>query len=109
MSACGDFEVGFAFQGGNGGLAAEGGGGEAERHLTVEVIAFALEELVSFDLDDDVEIASRAAFGTVVAIATAAETGTVFDASGDFDAQFGALFGAATARTRFAGVADDFA
>jgi hypothetical protein len=74
----------------------------------VEVISLTLEEVVSFDLDDDVEVTGRATFRAVVAIATGTETGAVFDTSGDFDADFGALFGATAARAGLAGIADDF-
>lgn len=109
LGASGDFEVGFAFEGGDGDLAAEGGGGEGEGHLAVEVIPFALEDVVGADVDDDVEISRGAAFAAVVAIAAGAEAGAVFDAGGDFDADFGALFGFAGAGAGPAGVADDFA
>jgi hypothetical protein len=63
----------------------------------VQVIAFTFEEFVGFDLNNDVEIAGRATFGAVVTVAPGAKTGAVFDASWDFDAQLGALFGAAGA------------
>jgi hypothetical protein len=63
----------------------------------MKVIAFTFEEFVGFDLNNDVEIAGWAAFGAIVTVATGAEPGAVFDASWDFDAQLGALFGAAGA------------
>jgi hypothetical protein len=63
----------------------------------VEVISLTLEEVVGFDLDDDVEVTGRATFSSVISIAAGAEAGTVLDTSGDFDADFGALFGATAA------------
>jgi hypothetical protein len=63
----------------------------------VKIITFTFEDFVGFDLNNDVEIAGRAAFGTVIPVAAGAQTGAVFDASRDFHPQLGALFGAATA------------
>ena len=42
---------------------------EADRHLAVEIVAFAVEERVLLHVDDDVEIAGRAAGAAVLALA----------------------------------------
>ncbi len=69
LGAGGNLEVGFAIQGGDGGFATKSRCAEAQRHLAMKIITLTLEEVVGFDLDDDVEIASRATFGTIVTVA----------------------------------------
>ena len=52
---------------------AEGERREADRQLAIEIVAFAMEEVVVLDVDDDVEIAGRAAGGAVLAFALQAQ------------------------------------
>ena len=109
LGAGGHFDGSLGLHGGDGELATEGGGGKGKRDVAVEVVAFAFEDLVGSDLDDDVEIAGRAVFHAEISVAGGAQTGAVFDACRHFDADFGAFLGATSAVAVAAGVADHFA
>jgi hypothetical protein len=56
-----DFEICLPLESGNGDFAAERGERERDRNFTIEIIFFALEDRVLFDVDDNVEITGSAA------------------------------------------------
>lgn len=109
LGAGGDLDAGAAFEGGDAELASEGGLGEGEGHVAVEVVALALKDLVGSDANDDVEIAGGATFDAHVAIALRAEARALLDAGGDLDADAGFFLGAAIAAAGFAGIGDNLA
>src|SRR5688500_5329957 len=55
LSSGGHFQVGLSFQGWDGDLAPQRGEREGDRHSTIEIVVFALENGVLFDVDDDVK------------------------------------------------------
>src|SRR5207249_9358183 len=54
-----NFQIGFAFQGRHGHLAAERRQRKCNRHLAIQIVLVALENLVLLNVDDDIEIALR--------------------------------------------------
>ena len=50
-------------------LAAQRSGGDADRHLAVQVVAIALEDVVLLEADLDVQVARRPAVGAGLAVA----------------------------------------
>ena len=109
LGAWGDFDGGFAFEGWDDEFASEGCFGEAEGDFAVEIVVFAGEDFVTADVDDDVEVAGRAAAYAVVAVAAGAEASAFGDACGDTEFDAGAFFDAALAAAIGAGVGDDLA
>ena len=65
-------------------LAAEGGLREADRHLAVKVVALALEDAVLLEVDDDVEVAGRAAVHPGLALAGEADAIALVHAGRNF-------------------------
>ena len=53
----------------------------------MQVVAFALEDVVFLEADLDIQITSRAAIGTGLAVAGAADTHATIDTRRDFDFQ----------------------
>src|SRR5688572_12759758 len=69
LSSSGHFQVGLSFEGRDGDLASKCGESEGDRHFTIEIVVFALEDGVLFDVDDDVKIARGAAANSRLAVA----------------------------------------
>lgn len=66
-------------------LTAEGGGGEADWHLAVEVVTVALEHGMRAQLNDDEEIASRSAVDPRFALAGKTDAVAIVDTLRDLD------------------------
>jgi hypothetical protein len=81
-------------------LAAEGREREADRHLAVEVVAVALEDAVLGEVDDDVEVAGRAAVDAGFAFAREADAIALVDAGGDLHRERLVLLDASRAAAR---------
>ena len=90
----------FVEQPGNDDLAAERQGREVHRNLAVQVVAVALEELVVLHLDDDVQVARRAAGRSALALAGEPEPLTGRDACRDLHRELPLLVDAARRRRR---------
>ena len=88
-------------------LAAERERREVQRHLAVQVVAVALEERVLLHVDDDVEIAGRAAARAGFAFAAEAQALAGGDAGGDADGELLLLLHASRAAARRARLGDD--
>src|SRR5690606_22919330 len=71
--------------------AAERGGGEADRAARVQGRAVALEEVVPGEVDEDVEVARRAAAHPGLALAGEADAGALVDPGGNVDLELAAL------------------
>ena len=109
LRAFGQVDGGLALQGGHVDLAAEGGGGHAHRHLAVQVVALAFEDVVLAQPDLDVEVAGRAAILARFAVAAGADALAVVDARGDLDFQRLLLLDLALAAAGGAGLGNDLA
>src|SRR5437762_3475903 len=81
-------------------------GGEGDRHVAMQVAAFALENGVLLDVDDDIEIARGTAAHAGFAVAAGAEPRAVLDASGDFQFDARGFFDPTFAATGAAGFLD---
>ena len=90
-------------------LAAERERREVHRHLAVQVVAVALEELVILHVHDDVEIAGRAAGRAVLALAVEAQPLPGRDAGRDLDGELALLRHVPGAAARRARLGDDLA
>src|SRR5665213_3701467 len=64
-------------------LAAQGGGGHRDGNLAEQIEPVALEKLMRFDREEDVEIAARAAAGARVALAGQPDSRAVVHAGRD--------------------------
>src|SRR5690606_26168223 len=102
-----DLQARHAVEGGDLDLAAERGGGEADRHLAVQVVVFALEHPVRPDVDLDVEIARGAAVDARFAVTGVAQAHAFVDARRDLDFERLLLLHPAGAAAVAAGVGDD--
>ena len=87
-------------------LAAESRRGEGDGHAALDVGAFALEDAVRGDADEDVEIARRAAAHAGLAFAGQADAGAVLDAFRDLDRERLFALHAALAAAGIAGIGD---
>ena len=87
-------------------LAAERERREVDRHLAVEVVAVALEERVLLHVDDDVEVAGRAAGRAVLAFALEPQPLAGGDAGGNLDRDLALAADASRAAARLARLAD---
>ena len=105
----GDLQARHAFQRRDLDLAAERRGGDADRHLAVQVVVVALEYRVLADVDLDVEVARWAAIDTRFAVAGVAQAHALVDAGGDLHLQRLLLLHPAGAAAVAAGVGDDLA
>ncbi len=65
----GDFDLGYCIESRNFDLATECCGGETDQHFTVQIVLFALEYGVCFEVNLHVEIAQWAAIDAVFALA----------------------------------------
>ena len=83
LRAFGNLQGVIPFERGDADLGAESGLSERDRHHAVQVVAFALEEGMLFDVEDDVEVAGRPAEGAGFAVPGEADASAVFDAGGD--------------------------
>ena len=92
-----DFDRDGRVQGGHFHLGAEGGLGEADGHFAKEVVAVALKNLMGLDMQNDVQIAGRAALDSRLAVAGGTEADAGVHAGGDFDGDLGGAFAAAAA------------
>ena len=99
LRASRDFQFGGPFERGHVDFTAKCGGGKADGHFAIKVLAVALENIVFLDVDDDVEIATRTATDAGLAVAGDAEARAVVNAGGDFNfdaaRQLGATFATA--------------
>src|SRR3990167_7265234 len=109
LGAFGQVDGGLALQRGHVDLAAQGGDGHAHRHLAVQVVAFALEDVVLAQADLDVEVARGAAVLARFAVAGAADALAIVDAGGDLDLQRLLLLDLALAVAGGAGLGGDLA
>ena len=82
---------------------------EADRHLAVEVVLLAMEERVLLHVDDDVEIAGRAAGRTVFAFAVQAEPLSRRDPGGNLHRQLALAADTSGAAARLARLGDRLA
>ncbi len=83
--------------------------GKRDRHLAIEVVFLAMEERVLLDVDDDVEIARRAAGGAVLALAVEAQPLAGGDAGGNLDRELALAADAAGAAAGLARLGDRLA
>ena len=83
----GNLDLGVAVERRDLDLAAERRGGEADRHLAMQVAALALEHRVRLQVDDDVEVAGRSAVEAGLAFAGQADAIVLVDARGNLDRQ----------------------
>ena len=97
LRACWDFDIGFAIKSRHRQITAKGSDRVTQRNVAMQILAFSLEDIVLFDLDDNVEIAIRATASSSIAITAGTESGTFFNPSWDFQADACAIFHAATA------------
>src|SRR5439155_2827479 len=74
-----------AFQSGNHDLCPERGLREADRNVAKQVMFAAFEELVFLHIQDNVQVASGAAFAAGISFARDPQLGAVVDAGGNFD------------------------
>ncbi len=88
---------------------AEGRGGEAHRAAGEQGGAFALEDRVPGEVDEDVEVARRAAAHPGFALAGEADSGALVDPGGNVDRQRLALLDPALAAAGRAGIGDRLA
>ncbi len=109
LGAGGDFDVGLAGEGGDFEFSAEGGLDEADGDFADEVVVFAGEDFVGFDVEDDVEVAVGAALEAGFAVAGGAKAGAGVDAGGDAEFDLGGAFAAALAAAGGAGFFDNAA
>src|SRR5688572_6279626 len=105
----GDLDLRLAVERGDLDLAAERRGREADRHLAMQVGAFALEHRVRLQLHDDVEIAVGAAVDARLAFARETDAVVLVDARGNLHRQRLLLPRASRALAAVAGVAHDLA
>src|SRR5690606_35502049 len=91
-------------QGGHFHRTAQGGRGEGDSQLAMQVFAVALEDAVRLDADLHVQVARRAAVHARLAIAAGADAHAVVDAGRDLDLQGLGLLDLAFAMTDVAGV-----
>ena len=104
-----DLDLRVPFERRNLDLAAQRRDGEADRHFAVQVRALALEDRVRLQVDDDVEIAGRAAVHSGLALAGEPDPVVLVDARGDLHRQRLVLLDAPGAVARGTGVGDDLA
>ena len=109
LRAGGDFDGGFAVEGGDMDLAAERGGDKGHRHVAEEVFAVTGEDAVLADVDDDVKVTGGGAADAGFAIAAGAEAGAVLDAGGDFEFDARGRLGSSVAAADFARVIEHLA
>ncbi len=84
LRAFGNFERLVAAQGGDGDFRAQRGLHEGNGNDAAEVIAFALEKLVLFHMQNNVKVAGLATKGAGFTKAAEADAGAVFDSGGNF-------------------------
>ena len=77
--------------------------------MAVEVVVFAMEDVVVLDVDDDVEIARRAAGGSVLAFAVQAQALAGGDPRGNLRRDLALAPDPSRAAAGLAGLADDLA
>src|SRR6185503_20102988 len=107
LCALGHLERLLAFERGNGDLAAERRRRIGQRDFAVQIVAVAVKERMVLHVDDDVEIAGRAAAAARFALAAQAQALPARDAGGDLHRQLALVLHAAGATARGAGRADD--
>jgi hypothetical protein len=107
--AGGNFQHGAAFKRRHLDIAAEGRAGKADRHATEKVHAFALENIVRLDMQDNVEIARRTTPRTALALAGGTESRAILDAGGNLDLDLRGLLHAPVAMTGMAWLFDGLA
>src|SRR6218665_743666 len=109
LGAFGDVDGRLARECGHFDLATERRRDEAHRHLAMQVIAIALEDVVLSQPDLDVQIARWPAIGAMLAIAGAADAHAAVGAGGKPDFQRLLLFDLALAVAGHAGLGNDLA
>ena len=109
LGAFGDVNGGFAGQRGHFDFAAQGCGDKTHRHLAVQIVAIALENIVRLDANLNVQIARRATIDPRLAIAAAANAHAAVDTGGNFHLQRFLLLDLALAMAAGAGLGDDLA
>lgn len=106
LRSSGDFEVGFALEGGRLKFAPKRSSGEGNGQFTIKIVFVALENRVFLDVDDHVKIAWIAPAQASFAVAGAAETRAVVDPTGDFEFDAAGFVDAAIAPAAFARAVD---
>lgn len=99
------FEFFFSTKSRDADRGAEGGLRKTDGHFADDIFAFALEDRVGLDFDEDMEVASRAAIEAGLAFAADAQPEASVNPGGDVHVQFAlnpGLPSAGTAGTRFA-------
>src|SRR5262249_52886274 len=96
----------FAVERGNSDLRAEGGLREGDGNIDVEIIALTFEDLVFFDVDHHIEIASRPRILTSLALAGQSQTRAGVNAGGNLYFELLLLLDSPLAAAGFAGVGD---
>src|SRR5688572_229096 len=105
----GDLDLRLAVERGNLDFAAERRGCEADRHFAMQVGAFALEDRMRLELDDDVEIAVRPAVHARFAFPRKADAVVLVDAGRNLHRQRLVLEHATDAFAGLAGIGDHLA
>src|SRR5215471_9112911 len=90
-------------------VAAEREGRKRNRHLAVKVVPLAVEERVLLHVDDDVEVAGRAASRTVLSLAVETKALPGRDSRRDLRGEFALAAHAPGATARLTGTRDDLA
>ena len=109
LGACRDFDIGFAIKSRHRQITAEGSDWVTQRNVAMQILAFSLEDIVLFDLNDNVEIAIRTTACSSIAVSAGTEAGTFFNPSWHFQADACAIFHAATAVALLTRIGDGLA
>src|SRR5690606_161172 len=109
LGARGDFQFRVAHERWHRDGVAENGLGETDGHFAQDVIAFAREDFIGFDLDVNIEVAPCAAVFAGFAFAGKAQAGSGVNAGRKIDGQLALHAGAAGSRATRAGFGDDLA
>src|SRR5512143_2905629 len=94
----------MAVQRGDFDLAAQGGGGETDRHFAMQVVAIALEHWVLLEVDHHIEVARRAAVDAGFAFTSQTDAVAAVDPGRNLDRQRLVLLDAAFAMASGAGI-----
>src|SRR5688572_12798454 len=109
LSSGGHFQVGLSFEGRDGDLAPKRGEREGDRHFTIKIVVFALENGVLFDVNDDVKVTRGAAANSRLAIARGTQARSIGDAGRNLQLDAAAVFGAPFASAGATWFLDDLA
>jgi hypothetical protein len=102
-----DLDSGLSFEGGNIDLRAQGGLNKTDRNIANQVVSVALEDLMSLNVEDDIEIACGTTASACFAVAGGTKTSTGIHAGWNADFDFGGALALTGSLASAAGVLDD--